>query len=241
MMVPHHHVHAPLSASGQKPVCAVVRVGNQDVSRAECIEQFPQQGGLAGSLARIGPNLRIQQDSRSHTDQHHTAENRKAEARLLGRILWILGLIGRCVRRRDREAIDHDQPPTAVLRGWADSRIGMPLRIVGTLDRRSGLEGVSRDRAADLAEHFTRDLPPRSAVSSRVGAGDDASQGQPQRSDPHDRRQATPLLGFEEDLREQSPQRDGRRVDGVLLQSKRDLFLLKNLGDPLIGHDRSER
>jgi hypothetical protein len=93
---------------------------------------------------------------------------------------------------------------------------------------------VSRDLATDLSKHLAGDLPPRTAISPRIGAGDGTSERQPQGCDADHRRQATALFLLEEDLRQQRPQRDDWRRDGIVILAENDSLVLQDRGDPLI-------
>jgi hypothetical protein len=66
------------------------------------------------------------------------------------------------------------------------------------------------------------------------------SQRQPQGGNAHDCRQATTLFFFEEDLREQAPESDRGRVDGVFCLSEIDTFFGEDLGDALIRDERAK-
>ena len=194
-----HHVHADPPQQGDQEIRAVTTVAQQNVARAEVVQQLAQQGRLARLLSLIRPQGHATHHGRGQGEQDHHAGDGKADTFLLRAVLRIALLVLLGVGHADSRAVGQIHV-TVVPQPLLGNRL---------------LAAAGHVQGQPPEERFGQ-LGPRPAILAGVVRDADFQC----RHEDHDTRsgsQTTPLFVFEQHLRQEGPQGDGRSVDDFLI------------------------
>ena len=106
LMQARHHINASFHQQRDHEVGTVVTIAQDNVAQLEPIEELPQQGRLAGFLARTRPQVHALNHGRRQGHQHHHACQRKTHPLGLRGGLRIIPLVLGRVRHAHGSAID---------------------------------------------------------------------------------------------------------------------------------------